>query len=226
MTTKSMLTEDYFMRMINQMLAVLNQILYHREAGQYQEAQELIDQSLEQLLGVPPYLLKQMDDLSLLRLLTTQGELDPDRLAMVANLYKLEGDLLIDQNKNQEAVLDYQRALTFYLEIRLSGKDQGQNDLDGNINDLYRKLSGRKLPLEVRIQLFDYYDKQGDYLLVEEQITNLLKHDDQYREILPGIIAYYEAKLALTDQELTAGGVSRQQLTVGLEAVIGLGDQT
>jgi len=226
MTTKSMLTEDYFMRMINQMLAVLTQILYHREAGQYQEAQELIDQSLEQLLGVPPHLLKQMDDLSLLRLLTTQGELDPDRLAMVANLYKLEGDLLIDQNKNREAVLDYQRALTFYLEIRLSGKDQGQNDLDGNINDLYRKLSGRKLPLEVRIQLFDYYDKQGDYLLVEEQITNLLKHDDQYREILPGIIAYYEAKLALTDQELTAGGVSRQQLTVGLEAVIGLGDQT
>ena len=162
-----MLTEDYFMRMINQMLAVLTQILYHREAGQYQEAQELIDQSLEQLLGVAPHLLKQMDDLSLLRLLTTQGELDPDRLAMVANLYKLEGDLLIDQNKNREAVLDYQRALIFYLEIRLSGKDQGQNDLDGNINDLYRKLSGRKLPLEVRIQLFDYYDKHPNYQKIQ-----------------------------------------------------------
>ena len=61
-----MLTEDYFMRMINQVLAVLTQILYHKEAGQYQEAQVLIDQSLEKLLGVRPDLLKQMDDASLL----------------------------------------------------------------------------------------------------------------------------------------------------------------
>ena len=41
-----MLTEDYFMRMINQMLAVLTKILYLKEAGQYQEAQMEIDQSL------------------------------------------------------------------------------------------------------------------------------------------------------------------------------------
>ena len=117
-----MLTEDYFMRMINQMLAVLTQILYHKEAGQHQEAQVLIDQSLEQLLGVRPGLLKQMEDASLLRLLTTQGQLDPDRLAMVADLYRFEGDILADQGKHQEASLDYQRALTLYLEISLSGQ--------------------------------------------------------------------------------------------------------
>ena len=214
-----MLTEDYFMRMINQMLAVLTQILYHREAGQYQEAQVLIDRSLEQLLGVRPNLLKQMDDASILRLLTTQGELDPDRLALVADLYKLEGDLLKEQDKNQEAVLDYQRSLSFYLEISLSGKDRGLIDLDGKIDELYLELSGHEFPIEVRYLLFDNFEKRGDYVKVEEQISGLLKIEDQVYEVLPGIINYYESKLALSDRELSAGGATRQEFVDKLASV-------
>ena len=218
-----MLTEDYFMRMINQVLAVLTQILYHKEAGQYQEAQVLIDQSLEQLLGVRPDLLKQMDDASLLRLLTTQGELDPDRLAMVAELYKIEGDLLLAQNQKQEAILDFKRSLTIFLEISLSGKYQAVSDLDVMINELYLKLSDHDLPVEIRYQLFDYYEKRGNYIKVEEQISNLLNKDGQVYELLPGIITYYESILKLSDKELSAGGVTRLQLEESLVSAIRLG---
>ncbi len=45
-----MLTEDYFMRMINQILAVLTKIIGLKDVGQYQEAQQIVNQSLEQLL--------------------------------------------------------------------------------------------------------------------------------------------------------------------------------
>ena len=214
-----MLTEDYFMRMINQMLAVLTQILYHREAGQYQEAQILIDQSLEQLLGVRPDLLKQMDDASVLHLLTTQGELVPDRLAMVADLYKLEGDLLADQNQNHEAIQDYLRALTFYLKISLEERDQGLSELDNKIDALYQKLSGHEIPTNVLYQLFDYYESQGDYARVEVQITSLLKRDDQILEILPGIINYYDMRLKMSDQELIAGGISRAEVETRLDRI-------
>ena len=214
-----MLTEDYFMRMINQMLAVLTQILYHKEAGQYQEAQILIDQSLEQLLGVRAVLLKQMDDPSVLHLLTTQGELVPDRLAMVADLYKLEGDLLADQNQNHEALLDYQRALAFYLKISLVERDQGSRELDNKIDDLYQKLSGHELPTYVLYQLFDYYERQGDYARVEDQISGLLNKNDQMLEILPGIITYYATRLEMSDQELMAGGISRAEVKVKLDSV-------
>lgn len=162
-----MLTEDYFMRMINQVLVVLTQILNHREAGQYQDAQVLINQSPEQLLGVRPGLLKQMDDTSILRLLTTQGELDPDRLDLVAHFYKLEGDLQKDHLKDHEAVLDYQRSLSFYLEISLSGNGRGLYDL-GKIDYLYLTLSGHEYPIEVPYLLFDSYEKWGDYVKVED----------------------------------------------------------
>ena len=128
-----MLTEDYFMRMINQMLAVLTKIPYLKEAGQYQEAQQIINQSLEQLLGMPSDLLKQMDDSSVMNILTTQGELVSDRLYMVANLYELEGDLLTDQNRINDAYLDYLRALTFYLDIAI----KGENPYSSELNDKF-----------------------------------------------------------------------------------------
>lgn len=214
-----MLTEDYFMRMINQMLAVLIQILYHKEAGQYQEAQILIDQSLEQLLGVRAGLLKQMDDPSVLHLLTTQGELVPDRLAMVSDLYKLEGDLLADQNQNPEALQDYQRALTFYLKISLVERDQGSSELGNKIDELYQKLSGHELPTNVLYQLFDYYERQGDYTIVEDQISGLLNKNDQLLEILPGIITYYAIRLEMSDQDLLAGGISRAEVEARLDRV-------
>ena len=214
-----MLTEDYFMRMINQLLAVMTQILYHREAGRYQEAQVLIDQSLEQLLGVPPDLLRQMDDKSLLRLLTTQGELDPDRLALVADLYKLEGDLLSDQGKEREAELDYQRSMTFFLEIRLSGQDEGLYDIDQKIDNLHEKLSGRDLPIEVVFLLFDYFEMTNKYARVEEQISRLLEKDEQRPEILAEVISYYESRLEQGDEELLAGGVARAEIEKRLQMV-------
>ncbi len=212
-----MLTEDYFMRMINQMLAVLTKIIGLKDVGQYQEAQQIVNQSLEQLLGMPSGLLKQMDDSSVMNILTTQGELVSDRLYMVANLYELEGSLLTDQNRIPEANLDYLRALTFYLEIALKGENQYSRKLNDKIEHLQLTLSDRDLSVETYYRLFDYYEKLGRYNLVDNQISNLLlTHDDQ-SVILPGFITYYEELLEKNDQELSAGGISRVRVQTQLD---------
>lgn len=56
-----------------------------------------------------------MDDSSLMNILTTQGELVPDHLYMVA-IHK-EGGILTGQNRLTEANLDYLRALTLTLRL-------------------------------------------------------------------------------------------------------------
>jgi hypothetical protein len=212
-----MLTEDYFLRMINQMLAVLTQILYHKKAGQYQEAQILIDQSLEQLLGIRAALLKQMDDASLLQLLTSQGELDPDRLNMITELYQIEADLLAAQNDAKAAAADYQRALTLVLEIALLVNSPRTNNLDTRIDQLYERISTQELPVELSFQLMDYFEGQGNFERIEQLVSELLKRDDVLQEILPGIIDYYEARLENSDQELFAGGLSRDYVQARLD---------
>ena len=214
-----MLTEDYFMRMINQMLAVLTKIIGLKDVGQYQEAQQIVNQSLEQLLGMPSGLLKQMDDSSVMNILTTQGELVSDRLYMVANLYELEGSLFIDQNRNPEANLDYLRALTFYLEIALKGEHQYSSELNDKIEHLQLKLSDQDLSVDTYYLLFDYYEQLGKYNLVDNQISNLLLAHEDPSEILPGLITYYEELLEKNDQELSLGGISRVRVQAQLDVV-------
>ncbi len=214
---RKMLTEDYFMRMINQMLAVLTKILYLKEAGQYQEAQQIINQSLEQLLGMPPNLLKGMDDSSVMKILTPQGELVTDRLYMVAKLYELEGDLLKDQNRLTEANLDYLRALTFYLEIALEGENYYSSELNDKIEDLQLKLSERDLNVDTFYRLFEYYDQLGKYNLVKDQISNLLKAHEDPSDIIPGIITYYEELLEKNDQDLYTGSITRFEVQTQLD---------
>jgi tetratricopeptide (TPR) repeat protein len=214
-----MLTEDYFMRMINQMLVVLTKIIGLKDAGQFQEAQQIINQSLEQLLGMPSDLLKQMDDSSVMNILTTQGELVSDRLYMVANLYELEGDLFTDQNRISEANLDHLRALTFYLDIASKGEYQYSSDLNDKIEQLQLKLVDQELTVDIYYRLFDHYEQLGRYNLVENQISNLLLAHEDPSEILPGLITYYEKLLEKNDQELIAGGNSRVRVQTQLDVV-------
>jgi hypothetical protein len=47
---------------------------------------------------------------------------------------------------------------------------------------------------------------------VEEQISSLLNNEDQLVEVLPGIIAYYESRITLSDRDLATRGETRQEI--------------
>ena len=212
-----MLTEDYIMRMINQMVAVLAKLIGLKDAGQYQSAQQVIDQSLEQLLGLKPELLKHMDDSSILNLLTSQGELGTERLYILAELYRHEGDILIAQNRTQEAIFDYQRALFFYLQLPDDQKDQDTSKIKQKIIDLFIELENVNLPAEFLFQLFDFFERNGEFAFIEDVIARLLKSPEARPHIIPDIITYYEQLLESSEWEANSGGLSRAQAEQKLE---------
>ena len=212
-----MLTEDYIMRMINQMVAVLTKLIGLKDAGQYQSAQQVIDQSLEQLLGLKHELLKHMDDSSILNLLTSQGELGTERLYILAELYRHEGDILIAQNRTQEAIFDYQRALFFYLQLPDDQKDQDTSKIKQKITDLFIELENVNLPVEILYQLFDFFERNGEFAFIEDVIARLLKSPEARPHIIPDIITYYEQLLVSSEWEVNSGGLSRAQAEQKLE---------
>ena len=172
-----MLTEDYVMRMINQALAVLLRLVGLKQAGQYTQAHQEIDQALELLLGVRADLARQLDDQGLLALLTLGGELDLARAAVVADLFKEEGDLLTAQNQPGKSRLAYLRALSLYLEIALRDLDNLGADLINKIEGLYVTLKKSPLPVETQLALLDYYED-----LLEKDETLLLSSGTSWRQ--------------------------------------------
>src|SRR5512139_399912 len=111
-----MYTEDFILRMINQAMAVLVKILGFKQAGQRQEALQEIDQALEVLLGLRASLFRQLDEPRMLQMLVLQGRLDVDRLAVLADIFYEEADILEQEGRMEESRVDSRRALRFYLE--------------------------------------------------------------------------------------------------------------
>jgi hypothetical protein len=138
-----MLTEDYLIRRINQAIALILHAIGLRKDGQIVAAQTDIDIALELLLGMRAVLLQQMDDDSVLRLLTVRGELD---LAL----------LLEVQGRAAEAAQNNLRALHFSLRVALEKPQELPAERMARIAALLEGLKGRRLPLDTRGLLIDY----------------------------------------------------------------------
>lgn len=153
-----MLTEDYIMRMINQVLAVFLQALGLKKAGQFSEALQVFDQAVESLLGLRASLAKQFEDRQLLDLLTFQDKLDVDRLLVLADIYREEGEVYALQGQPEQSLFAAQRSLRLYLEAALATEANPTIELVQKIEAQHSRLSAPDLPVETRLAMLDYFD--------------------------------------------------------------------
>lgn len=154
-----MLTEDYIMRMINQVLAVFLQALGLKKAGQFSEALQAFDQAVESLLGLRASLAKQLEDRQLLALLTFQDKLDVDRLLLLADIYREEGEVFALQGQPEQSQFAAERSLRLYLEAALASEANPTIELVQKIEAQRSRLLAPDLPVETRLALLDYFDR-------------------------------------------------------------------
>lgn len=152
-----MLTEDYLIRRINQAIALLLHALGLRKNGQLEAALTDVDIALELLLGMRSVLLKEMDEPSLLQLLTVRGRVDFERLALVAKLFKEEGAIFELEGRAADSTRDYLRALNFLLVIAQDEKVGLSADQIADIEQLRQRLQDERLPMDTQAALLDYY---------------------------------------------------------------------
>jgi len=157
-----MFTEDYLMRIINQAIAALMTAAGLKKAGKYSEARQVIQQAIEQLTTLPANVVDQMDDGSLLNMLTAQGQLDVGRLEILADLYQEQGEILFKQDQPVQGFIAFARALRFMLEVSLSEAASLSTENIGKIEVLVQRLKGRTLPVETQLALSDYYQRLFD----------------------------------------------------------------
>ncbi len=162
-----MLTEDYIMRMISQALAVLMTALGLKKAGQYRQAQQALDQALESLLGINARLVDQLDDRTLLEMLTFLGKLDTYRVTVLADIYREQADVYSLLDQPESSLFAAQRSLRLYLEAFLASESAPNLELIQKIEPLRLKLSTSPLLVETRLALMDY-------------LEHLLAFDDTY----------------------------------------------
>jgi tetratricopeptide (TPR) repeat protein len=152
-----MFTEDYLMRIINQVLAALMTAIGLRKAGKYSEARQAVEQAIEQLTVLPANVIDLMEDAALLSMLTFNGQLEVDRLATLADLYQEQGEILFGMGQPVQSSVAFARALRFNLEVALFDDANLSTENTGKIEGLVQRLIDRALPFDTQLALSDYY---------------------------------------------------------------------
>jgi hypothetical protein len=215
-----MLTEDYILRMISQAISVLLYIAHLKENRQYQQAQQAIDQSLEQLLGLRADLLKLLEDKSIFLMLTHQEQLDVERVVVIAELFKVEGDILADQDRLVESRQSYLRALNFYLEVGLTEQTGPSSpSLTEKIESLASQPAILPLPDDIQWSLFNFYELSADYARAGAALEELAGRPGVYTDLQPEMIAFYQRLLTLPPTELSRNHLDREQVQAKLDRI-------
>ncbi len=154
-----MFTEDYLMRIINQVLAVLMTAIGLRKAGKYSEARQAVEQAIEQLTGLPASVVDLMEDAALLSVLTANGQLEVGRLALLADLYQEQGEILFGLGQPVQGSVAFARALRLTLEVALFEDANLSTENIGKIEGLVQRLKDRTLPFDAQLALSDYYQR-------------------------------------------------------------------
>lgn len=217
-----MLTEDYLMRMLRLAVAALARIAGLKKAGQYQDALDEIERTMEQLFGMRASTLISLDDESLLAALRREGEPDPEQITIVADLFREEGEILSAQKDAQRGAMSSLRALSLYLEAALAEGQEAPAGLEQKIQTVLQGLSRFELPPDTRYSLFCYDEQKGSYKEGEQQLLELMRVPGWKEDIPSELEAYYRRLLDLPAEDLSKGGMTQEQVKDNLARLISL----
>lgn len=207
-----MFSDDYILRIVRQATAVFAKIIGLKSAQQYQEALQVIDQTLEQLLGLDVEIIRLLDDESLYTLLMKDDVLDLEKLGFIADLFKEEGDIHKLQGQIEESTNCYIRSLNYYLIIGINSETSRPNELSQKIDELLQKLDTYAFEEQTLLNLFSYYENSMEFAKADETLSRLAAPNDLKVYVVDEMKSFYKRLLEKTPKELADGGMSRIQI--------------
>ena len=208
---------DYLMRQIEQAAQALARILQAAKGGRRDEALGMFEEAYKPLVGVSGRVVAALDEQQLLTLMTSGSAPDTRRIGVAVELLIAEADLQAEEGQQRQAAANYRRALGLvaYLASHLGRLP------DGN---LARKLADRAGTLALtpgqRLHLARLHEALGQYGDAEDIVFEILDDDPDSTEAVDHGIAFYQRLLALSDDELEAGNLPRDEVRAALTELL------
>jgi len=203
--------------MIGQLSTFVMGIKRMREQKQWEEVHEQIGDGIGRFVGLNASLVHAISEDDLIQLLSTRGGVDLDRWWALAELLREEGLALEEQGDAAGAERAFAKSLRLYLEV-LHEAEEVPTYL--NVTDLeavITRMLDRDLSRSTRLALIEYLVDTGRYDQAENVALWALDGPDA--RALDDARAFYESLRAKSDAELEAGGLSREEIALGLDAL-------
>lgn len=222
-----MYKKDYFMRLMEQLTAVIAQVAKLGNDDEYQEALDTTDSSLRQLtgLGTDAWLSMEPDDI--LANLSMRDDLGGMETAvfMVGMFYE-EGKIQALQGYADAADYHVLKALQLHLAILNTQPNIFMPDMIPSVPELEVRLQNANVvvPSETSQALMTYYEFIEKYDTVEDVLFMWVESEPGNSEAVEAGITFYERLLLKSNEELEEGGLPRDEVEAGLEELLQLSD--
>ncbi|MCA0756681.1 hypothetical protein KP806_16615 [Paenibacillus sp. N4] len=212
-----MFQRDYFMRMIEQMTEAVGQILQLGRERKHEEALLLIDDLLEKKFRLSSKLIRSLSDGDLIKMMSTNGILETGQLQAIALLLKQEAIISADLGREDDAFAANVKALQLFIRLSLAGAEPTLADPREQASELLETLRPYELPIPAKRLLVEWHVEEGRYAEAENVLYELLEEQAIWSEEAAEI---YRGILRQTDEKLIAGGLPREEVEQGLEALM------
>ena len=210
-----MLRKDYILRLIEQLGVALERILALKRDGQAHQALKEIEQACEKYLGLDPRVISAASGEALLTLMSMGGKFDPRRAVLLGELLREEGELYEMEGMAERSYWGYTRALWLFLESLNLDPSLRTEDNIKDTQFLLKQLARYELSPALKQRLFKYYEWRREFSKAEDILFDLVAQD-RARWVEQGM-EFYQRLRPLSDDELAAGGLPREELELGMK---------
>jgi tetratricopeptide (TPR) repeat protein len=206
-----MIRRDYIMRLITEMTQVLLRVVSLRHRQEYELALKEVDEALRRLRqddGGTPAELEEW-----LALCAKHEQAASGLLMAVGELIREQGEILLLQERNDEAWCSHTLALGLLVEGILTGRTFVTEELLDRVDGLAARLEKGARPASLLSRLAAYYEARGRFAKAEDAIFEWAQSGD------PSVFAFgrafYDRLEAQSDAELERGGLPRAEVRNG-----------
>jgi hypothetical protein len=204
-----MITEDYFLRMINQLAYVLASVLRLTKLKQFDEAVEEVQASSKQLLGMDLRLLTTLSDAEFVRLLSLGDRFDLEKCVVIAELLRILGDVRSEQGEEEQGARARLTALSMFLELSRQEAGTLPGEYYEKVEGIIKLLAPVGISTRLKKKLFAYYESVGKFDKAENALFEIVEDDVPFAE--EGM-KFYERLRMKTDEELSGGNLPRAEI--------------
>ena len=211
-----MIRRDYFIKLVQELSAVLLRIVSLKAQREYAAALHEIDCALEKYLGLKPEeaLSDNLDHV--LSLCGREGGPISESLNILAEVFYEQSEIF----KIQQDAAGERRAGLLSLGLYLEAIRSGTVSLDmlKKIDGLIESVADEPLPTPVLRRLFGYLEDRGLYAKAEDVLYDWLEREES-NAIEQGL-AFYTRLLDKPDEELAHGNLPRAEVLEGQRKLV------
>lgn len=216
--TSEMIRRDYILRMIEEFMQVLARINSLKREQLWQEADSVIDDEFQRLVGCGAQALMQLSDTELLAKII-QGaptQVLHQKAQLLTTLFKEAGDVATAQDRIEEGRSCYLKGINLLLETLAHSDPADFPDFVPKVEAFVIALSDASLPLSTQARLMQHHEQVGAFGKAEDVLFAMLESEPNEPGLLDFGIAFYRRLAGKSDSSLNDGNLPRAEVESGL----------